>query len=122
MDLVSNKPVSGNNSPYPGDKSKDLSVGLVPNVHIKQEPCNKFKDANRGDPTSEITTSKSANNDERTRTLSSERVKNVDERSNDKSDKFKNMEGSFDKQRNADTPSDKNRSSSSSVETPRTRI
>ena len=121
MDLVSNKPVSGNNSPYPGDKSKDLSVGLVPNVHIKQEPCNKFKDANRGDPTSEITTSKSANNDERTHTLSSERVKNVDERSNDKSDKFKNMEGSFDKQRNADTPSDKNRSSSSSVETPKSK-
>lgn len=113
MDLASNKPLSTNNSPYSGDKTKDLS-----SVNIKQEPCSKFKDASRGDPNSELNLSMKSSNNERTRTPSSERVRSLDERSNDKIDKFKTVEGSFDKQRNVDAQSDKNRSS---METPKSK-
>lgn len=116
VDLVGNK--SSNNSPFSSEKSKDFPQGLVPNVTIKQEPFSKLKD--RSDSAPDLSMSSKSASEERTRTPSSEKVKNMDERSMDKSDKFKNYEGSFDKLRNSETPSDKNRSSS--VDTPKSKI
>ncbi|CAC5409492.1 Zinc finger protein 609,Zinc finger protein 608 [Mytilus coruscus] len=118
MDLVGNKSVSSNNSPFSAEKSKDFPQGLVPNVTIKQEPFSKLKDRSDSAPDLSMT-SKSAS-EERTRTPSSEKVKSIEERSIDKSDKFKNYEGPFDKLKNSETPSDKNRSSS--VDTPKSKI
>ncbi|XP_052102696.1 zinc finger protein 608-like isoform X2 [Mytilus californianus] len=118
VDLVGNKSVSSNNSPFSAEKSKDFPQGLVPNVTIKQEPFSKLKDRSDSAPDLSMT-SKSAS-EERTRTPSSEKVKSIDERSIDKSDKFKNYEGPFDKLKNSETPSDKNRSSS--VDTPKSKI
>ena len=112
VDLVNSK--AGNSGPFSSDKPKDS--GSMPVINIKQEPCNKLKDANRSDSLPDI--NKSANSEKAT-TPSIDKVK-MEERSNDKTDKLKNYDSSLDRPRNSSTPVDKSRSGS--VETPKSKL